>query len=141
MFKSSILYTIFIINEHGIYLNPSIRADGAVFPCCISEYCENMIVGDLSKEKFAHIWNSEKYKKFRDGFINGNNEICNRCYLKYSPIPIFKNKHFILGSKMNVKLGIQRLLKHFFVLDFYFSKNRLFKIWVKFRLRRKLETD
>lgn len=121
-----------------LFLNPSVRADGSVFPCCISEYRDQLIMGNLLEDNFLEIWESEKYKKFRTDFLTNENEICNACFLKYSLLPFFETNHFKLNMVANLKLFIQLILKRVFIIDKIIFNNLFFQFWLKMRLKRKL---
>ena len=122
-----------------LFLNPAIRADGALFPCCIMEYRDDLVMGNLHKNKFHEIWDSEKYKKFRESFLSGKNKICNTCYFTYSSLPQFHLKHFRIRFRTNLKLIIQRILKNIFLIDQNLLKSKFFRLWVYFRLTNKLK--
>jgi len=78
---------------------------GYVKPCCYF-YDRDMMMGDLTEDKFSSIWNNKKYKKFRKNLVK-NKEIYSRCmacgtdesqlfnridnYLKY--IPFVKSEY------------------------------------------------
>lgn len=123
------------------FLNAAIRGDGAVFPCCIIEYRDEMVMGNLHDNNFIDIWNSEKYKTFRKTFLTGENNVCNGCYFKYSPLPLFHKKYFKLRLKSNLKLTIQRYLKNIFKIDKYLFKSKFFQLWVLIRLKNKLRNS
>ena len=124
-----------------LFLNPAVRADGAVFPCCIAEYRDDLIMGNLHENSFLAIWHSEKYQTFRSTFLSGQNPVCNSCFLKYSPLPIFKLNNFPLRLKMNSKLLIQQILKNVFLADRFVLKSRLLKYWVQQRLSKNLASQ
>ena len=54
--------------------------DGLVVPCCFDKDAEYRM-GDLKNEKFEDLWNSEKYKRFRNSVISSRGEIemCKNC--------------------------------------------------------------
>jgi len=54
--------------------------DGKVVPCCFDKDAKYAL-GDLSKEKFADIWNGEKYQDFRAKLLRSRQEIdiCKNC--------------------------------------------------------------
>jgi len=124
-----------------LFLNPAVRADGAVFPCCIAEYRDDLIMGNLHENSFLDIWRSEKYETFRSTFLSGKNPICNSCFLKYSPLPIFKSDNFPMRFKMNSKLFIQQIIKNVFLADRFMWKSKLLKYWVQHRLRKNLASQ
>ncbi|MCI0496341.1 SPASM domain-containing protein [candidate division KSB1 bacterium] len=121
-----------------LFLNPAVRADGAVFPCCIAEYRDDLIMGNLHENSFLDIWHSEKYETFRSSFLSGQNPICNSCFLKYSPLPLFTLDHVGMRLKMNSKLFAQQILKNIFLADRSMLKNNLFRFWLQQRLNKKL---
>ncbi len=79
-----------------LFLNPAVRADGSVFPCCITDYRDELVMGNLHENRFDDIWESEKYRRFRESFLRGENQICNTCFFMYLPAPLFDFKHFNL---------------------------------------------
>lgn len=59
----------------------SIDEKGLVHPCCVSD----QVLGDLSKESFASIWNGRKYRKLRRKVNSSNPPLyCRRCVLRGS---------------------------------------------------------
>jgi radical SAM protein with 4Fe4S-binding SPASM domain len=124
-----------------LFLNPAIRADGAIFPCCIAEYRDDLIMGNLHENSFLDIWHSKKYEMFRNSFLSGQNPICNSCFLKYSPLPIFNLDNFPLRLKMNFKLLVQQILKNVFLADRLVLKSKVFKFWVQYRLNKNLASQ
>lgn len=55
---------------------PNITWDGEVVPCCI-DYRREYVMGNAFGENILDIWNSKKYKKFRDDHKKGINKKCN----------------------------------------------------------------
>ncbi len=45
-----------------------VKSDGLVYPCCFSDE----VMGDLRKQSFDEIWNSEKYQDLRRSMKTGN---------------------------------------------------------------------
>ena len=70
-----------------IFNQPAIRCDGTVFPCCAVSYDKDSGFGNLFEETFEAIWNSQRYREFRDSFRKNQNAICNDCTLFY---PLYK---------------------------------------------------
>lgn len=59
-----------------------ISADGFVVPCCIVANPQVMQMGNLFHQKFADIWNSQKYRAFRKLFMDRKPpKMCNGCYV------------------------------------------------------------
>jgi radical SAM protein with 4Fe4S-binding SPASM domain len=60
------------------WYSPFIYWDGTLVPCC---YCvdNEVVLGDLTKEKFKDVWNGKKMKKFRKMVVNNRIGICSRC--------------------------------------------------------------
>ena len=62
-----------------LILHPFINWDGIISLCC-HDYNEFTNFGDLNKQSFMDIWNSEKYKNFRQRNVDGNlDSICATC--------------------------------------------------------------
>lgn len=55
---------------------PTISWNGDVVPCC-HDYSKKYFIGNVFKENLLDIWNSKKYKKFRDDYKKGINNFCN----------------------------------------------------------------
>lgn len=119
-----------------IFLYPAVRADGAVFPCCIAAYSEDLKMGNLHDESFEEIWNTEKYSKFRSDFLTGKNEVCNDCLFHYSYLPLFRKDFFKVRLKLNLKLLVQLAMKTFFAVDKALFRGKLFQAWIFVRLKR-----
>jgi len=54
--------------------------DGKVLPCCFDKDA-HYVMGDLSKQSFKEIWNSDEYKNFRSSLLRSRSEIemCRNC--------------------------------------------------------------
>lgn len=54
--------------------------DGKVLPCCFDKDAQ-YVMGDLAKNSFKEIWQSEKYQEFRSTLFKSRNEIemCKNC--------------------------------------------------------------
>jgi len=54
--------------------------DGKVVPCCFDKDAHH-VLGDLTKQTFSEIWNSEKYNSFRASLLRSRSEIeiCKNC--------------------------------------------------------------
>lgn len=54
--------------------------DGKVVPCCFDKDA-HFVLGDLSRNSFDEIWNSDKYNEFRSSILRSRNEIeiCKNC--------------------------------------------------------------
>jgi radical SAM protein with 4Fe4S-binding SPASM domain len=60
---------------------PTITWNGNVVPCCY-DFFKKYIIGNAFKENILNIWNSEKYRKFRDDYRKGINDFCNNTKCK-----------------------------------------------------------
>ena len=68
-------------------IEPFINWDGSVSLCC-RDYNKFTDFGNLDKQSFMNIWNSEKYSRFRKNHVLGNFEsICARCDIPYKEGP------------------------------------------------------
>ena len=57
----------------------TIHADGTVGPCC-NTVGRNTPIGNIRETSLKKIWNGEKMKKIREGFLNNKpNKICQLC--------------------------------------------------------------
>ncbi len=54
--------------------------DGKVVPCCFDKDAQH-IIGSVEEQDFNTIWNSSKYKNFRNAILNNRNgiDICQNC--------------------------------------------------------------
>ncbi len=54
--------------------------DGKIVPCCFDKDATH-VMGDLSKQSFAEIWNNEPYREFRRKILRSRKEIdiCSNC--------------------------------------------------------------
>ena len=55
---------------------PTIFWNGDVVPCC-HDYSKKYFMGNIFKENLLDIWDSKKYKKFRNNYRKGINNFCN----------------------------------------------------------------
>jgi len=62
--------------------------DGKIIPCCF-DWDAEYILGDITEESFARIWNGPNYRKLRIDFLKGNFNLCRNC-----PASVF-NKFYI----------------------------------------------
>lgn len=90
----------------GLY-HAKIRTDGKVYPCC---RC-NIVMGDLKKNTFQEIWNSETYQLFRQHALNAEIQTpfaaqcnCDYCSFIQNNYRIYKFDRFIVP--------IARLFQH-----------------------------
>jgi len=68
-------------------LEPFINWDGAVSLCC-RDYNKFTDFGSVNEKSFIDVWNSEKYKIFRDNHAEGKFEsICARCDIPFKEGP------------------------------------------------------
>jgi len=76
------------------YIDPGsvfILWDGEVVPCCY-DYKRSYIVGNAFKKSLVSIWNSAKYRKFRENHKKGKNELCHTCRFKRRKIDVYDRK-------------------------------------------------
>jgi radical SAM protein with 4Fe4S-binding SPASM domain len=54
--------------------------DGKVVPCCFDKDASHQL-GDVNKNSFSEIWNSESYRHFRTSLLKSRSsiDICNNC--------------------------------------------------------------
>jgi radical SAM protein with 4Fe4S-binding SPASM domain len=63
-----------------------VEADGKVLPCCLVEIAHEGVVGDITKDSLAAVWEGDLYRTFRDERI----PFCQRC-----PVPRHKTLGFV----------------------------------------------
>lgn len=61
---------------HGPVDHLSINYDGNVYPCCVVERVEANAMGNLAASSFKAVWNTEKYRSFRDKTIKSGGTCC-----------------------------------------------------------------
>jgi len=63
-----------------MWANPVVTVDGLLIPCCFDKNAKYAF-GDLNKQSFKEIWESEKYKKFRQQVLSNRKsiDICRNC--------------------------------------------------------------
>jgi radical SAM protein with 4Fe4S-binding SPASM domain len=78
---------------HSLWFAPSINWDGKVSICCI-DWNNEEIIGDLSKQTLAEIWQSDKIKQYRQYHLSGNYDkipLCRNCnYWRETPNFFFR---------------------------------------------------
>jgi radical SAM protein with 4Fe4S-binding SPASM domain len=95
------LYPLCQITPQG----PSVRADGAVFPCCAVPYREEYIMGYLGNDStFRDVWNGDRYRAFRESLKEGKNSICRNCRLRYLRVPLKLDRHFFQRTHSRVRV-------------------------------------
>lgn len=102
-----------------------IRCDGVVFPCCAVIYNSRNALGNLNSNSFEEIWNSRKYRFFRDEFKEGRNNICNKCTLYYPRHFIHLNR--FLPHQIKARLWWQKRRLREYLLKHNIDKSKLFK--------------
>lgn len=85
--------------------NPSVRADGAVFPCCAIPYRKEYVMGFLGKAGFEDILNGTSYRSFRESFMEETNPICRKCFFRYLRVPLKLDRHF--SQRIHFRLRIK----------------------------------
>jgi MoaA/NifB/PqqE/SkfB family radical SAM enzyme len=62
------------------WFNPVITWEGKVLPCCFDKDARHLM-GDLSRNSFAEIWNGEPFRSFRGRILSGRKDIdiCSNC--------------------------------------------------------------
>jgi radical SAM protein with 4Fe4S-binding SPASM domain len=78
---------------HSLWFAPSINWDGKVSICCI-DWNNEEIIGDLSRQTLAKIWQSDKIKQYRQYHLSGNYDkipLCRNCnYWRETPNFFFR---------------------------------------------------
>lgn len=63
---------------------PYISAEGKVVPCCLIADPSVATLGDLTKDSFSKIWNSNSYKDIRKSILNHKlKDYCKNCYKEF----------------------------------------------------------
>jgi len=83
----------------------TIRTDGTVFPCCIVPYEDRFAMGKVGDSSLEEIWNSPKYRSFRERFEKGTNATCNKCRLGYPVPPLKPDRHVFARLRQIWKLS------------------------------------
>lgn len=61
----------------ALYSMMNVKADGAVYPCCIHP----RKMGDLNTQSVAEVWNGPEYREMRRQHASGEvDEMCRRCF-------------------------------------------------------------
>ena len=71
---------------YGVWDHITIDWEGNVYPCCAMPRNRNTRIGNIFYKKFSQLWNTEKYKKYREQILRGNCKFKNQCsrYFKYT---------------------------------------------------------
>jgi radical SAM protein with 4Fe4S-binding SPASM domain len=97
-----------------------IRYDGTVVPCCL--YTESAGFGDLKRQTFKEVWNSEKMQALRRAHVRGDLSeypACARCTIP-QPKPVFACFSFLVNSLFLAKvLPVFEKLNHFYKLPIF----------------------
>lgn len=59
------------------WMHMALEPDGKIIPCCLTSQHESANLGNIKKDKFEDIWNSDRMKKLRTDMLNG--KIPNYC--------------------------------------------------------------
>ncbi|MFC1477225.1 radical SAM protein [candidate division KSB1 bacterium] len=111
---------------HFVFKHLVIRADGMVFPCCVVDYDDKHSIGDLNSSSLETIW--EQGKKFREGFVQGKNTLCNECVYIHGMFPNSNMTSF----KLNLKLMYQMGLHYGYEFDRRVLNETVFrKLWIR----------
>ena len=88
-----------------------VRADGAVFPCCVVGYQDVLSFGNLINENLSTIW--ERNAPFRHGFIQGKNILCENCHYIHGMLNPFTS----VGVSSNLRLLYQLKIHSIYHFD------------------------
>ncbi|HBG61642.1 MAG: hypothetical protein A2Y03_09555 [Omnitrophica WOR_2 bacterium GWF2_38_59] len=83
---------------YGVLDHATIDWEGNVFPCCAMPRNQELAVGNIHKDIFVNIWNSDKYVKYRDDIIRGDcrfKDYCSRSFKKTAEY----NNYFEIENK------------------------------------------
>ena len=59
------------------WMHMALEPDGKIIPCCLTSQHASANLGNINKDKFEDIWNSDRMKKLRNDMLNG--KIPNYC--------------------------------------------------------------
>jgi len=59
------------------WMHMALEPDGKIIPCCLTSQHASANLGNINKDKFEDIWNSDRMKKLRTDMLNG--KIPNYC--------------------------------------------------------------
>jgi len=83
--------------KNCVFINPgmpTILWNGDVVPCC-HDYLKKCLMGNVFKKNLLDVWNSQKYKKFRDDYKKHHNDICNtKCKFNKNSMVYIKEINF-----------------------------------------------
>lgn len=89
--------------EYGTYIDP----DGSVRPCCVAPF---IVLGDLNKDSFMSIWNSETYERLRKTYRTDHPSLprCKDCLTRRDTTAQYKSffapQHWtVVQQRMGVK--------------------------------------
>jgi len=126
LWRSSIIKLSFKPRCRFVFNHLVIRADGAVFPCCVIQYADKFSIGNIYRDDVKTIW--KKNSGFRADFINGSSELCEHCRFYHGVF--FRPQKDVL--MLNIKLFYQIILHYLYTLDKKLFKNYFFKnFWIK----------
>ncbi|MEA3514576.1 MAG: radical SAM protein, partial [Nanoarchaeota archaeon] len=57
---------------YGPFDHTTIDYDGSIYPCCAMIRDKRLAMGNVHDIEFSELWNSEKYKRYRDAIASGN---------------------------------------------------------------------
>lgn len=101
---------------------------------CRSDHYQQYLLGDLNKDSFVHIWNSESWQKLRQEHVSfKSNSICScskcdRCY--DNRLVDFENMLFPHAYKTILSPGKQRPSESFSIISGEVKKKKVSKIIV-----------
>ena len=63
-----------------------IEANGDVYPCCAADK-NGLLMGNMSEESLAQIWNGQRYRALRQSFKSGQlYAVCRNCFLRMKAV-------------------------------------------------------
>lgn len=96
-------------NCHQQLETTAVRCDGKIFFCCAIPYRDEYVMGDLSSSSMAEIWNSQRYRKWREDYLAGKNDICNNCFIYNVGLRYLKGRHIFEKAQNRIRNYVSAL--------------------------------
>jgi len=86
---------------YGVLDHATVDWEGNVFPCCAMPRSNETAIGNLHKDDYSTIWNSEKYVKYRKSILRGECRFKDQCSRSFKETVDLS--HYFDKDKQNIE--------------------------------------
>lgn len=119
---------------YGVLDHITIDWEGNIYPCCAMPRLTGLSIGNVLKNSFLDIWNSEKYIKYREDVLQGRCKFRNQCSRNFRETLEINNclkNSFIEDNNGNILDEFLNQFKHIPHISQYKLKMRVYYAFFK----------